>query len=364
MKVAVYAIALNEEAFVARFMATASEADLVLVADTGSTDATVAALQRAGAVVHHITVSPWRFDDARNASLALIPADVDVCVTVDLDEVLSPGWRALLEAEWGDATRGRYLYTWSHHSDGTPAVSFMTDRIHARRGYRWRNPCHETLYADRIDERYCELSLELHHWPDPDKPRSQYLPLLRVAAEEQPHDSRAAHYLGRELMFYGHWQAAIDELRRHLELPSSVWAPERAASMRFIGRCHRRLGLDDDALTWFRAATETSPDTREPWIEVAQICHDQQRWHECYDAAQQALGITERPTIYINDPVAWSERGHDLASVAAWRLGLADEALLHALAAQEMAPDDARIAENITFYRSATASIDTPEQHD
>ena len=102
----------------------------------------------------------------------------------------------------------------------------------------------------------------------------------------------------------------------------------------------------------------------EPWIELAQICHDQQRWHECYDAAHQALGITERPNIYINDPLAWGERGHDLASVAAWRLGLLDEALHHALIAHAMAPDDERIAENIAFYRSAAESVDEPEQRD
>lgn len=44
MKVAVYAISLNEQVFVARFMSTAREADLVVVADTGSSDGTVAAL--------------------------------------------------------------------------------------------------------------------------------------------------------------------------------------------------------------------------------------------------------------------------------------------------------------------------------
>jgi len=361
MKVAVYAIALNEVRFVERFMASAREADLVVVADTGSTDGTAAALDREGAVVHHITISPWRFDDARNAALALVPADVDVCVVLDLDEVLSPGWRASLDAEWGDATRGRFSFVWSHHPDGSPALTYHHDRIHARRGYRWRQPCHETLYPDRIEERYCELSLVAHHWPDADKPRSQYLPLLRVAAAEQPTDSRAAHYLGRELMFQGEWAEAIAELQRHLELPTSNWAPERAASMRFIARCEQRLGDGDAALRWLQMAADTSPDTREPWIELAQLCHDQGRWQECYDAAHRALLITERPSIYINDPLAWSERGHDLASVAAWHLGKPHEALQQALLAHAAAPDDDRIAANIAFYRSTAASIDTED---
>lgn len=355
MKVAVYAIALNEEAFVERFMTTAREADVVLVADTGSTDGTVAALEREGAVVHRISVSPWRFDDARNAALALVPADIDVCVAIDLDEVLSPGWRAVLDAGWGDATRARYDYTWSHHPDGSPAVTYRYDRIHARRGYRWRHPCHETLYPDRIDEQYVELAIELHHWPDPTKPRSQYLPLLAVATEEQPHDSRMAHYYGRELMFRGHDEQALAELQRHLALPASTWAPERAASQRFIGRCLTRLGRRAEALEAFRAATVTSPDTREPWVELAQACHDAQLWQECYDAAMAGLAIDERPAIYINDPLAWSERLDDLASVAAWRTGRHEQALAHGLRAAALAPDDERIAANVELFRRTLA---------
>lgn len=361
VKVAVYAIALNEEHFVERFMSTAREADLVVVADTGSTDGTVAALQRAGAVVHPITISPWRFDDARNTSLALVPGDVDVCVAIDLDEVLSPGWREALEAEWGDATRGRYTYAWSHNPDGSPGVSYRYDRIHARRGYRWRHPCHETLYPDRIDECYTELSLELHHWPDPTKPRSQYLDLLAVAAEEQPHDSRTAHYYGRELMFRGHDELAVAELRRHLALPSSTWAPERAASLRFIGRCLGRLGRADEALEAFRDAARTSPDTREPWVELAQACHDAQLWQECYEAAIAGLAITERPPIYINDPLAWGERLDDLASVAAWRTGRHTEAVQHGEQALAMAPSDERIAANVQLFRRTLADTEVSD---
>lgn len=353
MKVAVYAIALNEQAFVERFMSTAREADLVIVADTGSSDGTVHALLAHGATVHHLSIKPWRFDDARNAALALVPADVDVCVAIDLDEVLTAGWRASLEAEWGDANRGKYLYTWSHHPDGSPAVTYTYDRIHSRYGYRWRHPCHETLYPDRIEERNTHLSLELHHWPDASKPRSQYLELLQVAADEQPHESRTAHYFGRELMFNSQWARAVTELRRHLELPTSVWVPERAASMRFIGRCLSHLGQPDDALVWFRLATDTAPETREPWVELAQACHDQQRWHECFDAAVAALDIAERPSIYINEASAWNELPDDLASVAAWHLGLHDDALGHAQRALEFAPGNQRIAANVTFYISA-----------
>ncbi len=46
MKIAVYAIALNEEKHVMRWLEATKDADVRLVADTGSTDRTVKILQR------------------------------------------------------------------------------------------------------------------------------------------------------------------------------------------------------------------------------------------------------------------------------------------------------------------------------
>ena len=52
MKICVYAISKNEEAFVERFYRSAKEADLILIADTGSTDGTVSKARDLGITVH------------------------------------------------------------------------------------------------------------------------------------------------------------------------------------------------------------------------------------------------------------------------------------------------------------------------
>ena len=278
MKVAVYTIALNEAAFVPRYMESIGDADVVLVADTGSDDGTADLLAERGAIVPSIHIEPWRFDDARNASLALVPGDVDVCLVVDLDETLTPGWRSTLESEWGDATRGRYLYVFSHHADGSPAMTYWHDRAHARHGFRWVYACHEHLAADRIEERYTTLSLEIHQYADSSKPRGHYLPLLEVNAAEHPHVPRAAHYLGREYMYVGRWADAIAQLERHVTMPESIWRPERAASCRYIARCLASIGDADGAVAAARQATAEAPELRESWVELAQVCHDQQLW--------------------------------------------------------------------------------------
>ena len=146
MKIVVYAIAKNESAFVDRWMDSMSEADQVVVLDTGSDDGTAERLRARGAQVTVERIIPWRFDRARNRSLELVPEDADVCVCTDLDEVFHPGWRSALEGTWGPETRqASYRYTWSFQPDGSEGVVFWQEKIHARRGFRWVHPVHEVL---------------------------------------------------------------------------------------------------------------------------------------------------------------------------------------------------------------------------
>lgn len=364
MKIAVYAICKNEVAHIQRFLSSCADADHVLVCDTGSTDGTWSALCRkmpANLRVWQVSVSPWRFDDARNASLALLPKNVDVCIPLDLDEVLVPGWRELLESAWTpETTRLRYRFVWSWRAQGEPGVTFFQDKIHARRGYRWRLPVHEIVSPDpRITEHLTTLDARLvEHHPDPTKSRSDYLALLALSVEESPDDDRVAHYYGRELMYRGEHESAIVQLSRHLRLPSATWKPERAASMRFIARCLRLLGKDPEARYWLSKASDEDPESREPWVDLAQLAHDERRWQDCLEAAEKALAITKRPDHYISESEAWGARPHDLVSIACWNFGLVERAIEHARIASELDPSDARLASNVQIL---SEKIPAPE---
>lgn len=70
MRIAVVTIALNETRHVRRWAASAQDADMLIIGDTGSEDDTVEVAIDAGVIVHHLSVLPWRFDDARNAGAA------------------------------------------------------------------------------------------------------------------------------------------------------------------------------------------------------------------------------------------------------------------------------------------------------
>lgn len=189
-------------------------------------------------------ITPWRFDVARNKSLNLLPDDVDICVCTDLDEVFNKGWRKELEKNWTkDTTRLSYIYNWSLDSDNKPIVTFYLNKIHTRNDYKWTHPVHEVLtyIGKNIERETTADEVTLNHYPDKNKSRSSYLPLLELSVKEDPEDDRNMHYLGREYMYYGRWNDCIDTLIKHLHLKSAVWKDERSASMRFITRSYTHL---------------------------------------------------------------------------------------------------------------------------
>jgi tetratricopeptide (TPR) repeat protein len=350
LKIAVYAISKNEASFVKRFCESAKDADLILIADTGSTDDTTVIAAECGAIVHDICITPWRFDTARNAALALVPRDIDICISLDLDEVLEPGWREEVERLWvNGVTRLRYPFDWGS------GIKFLSEKIHARHGYLWHHPCHEYPVPDgRITEVWGQSDkLLVTHHPDPDKSRGQYLDLLALSVKEDPNCPRNAFYYARELTFYQKWHEAIAALNKYLAMPQATWRDDRCYAMRLLGKCYAALGDQQQAEAHLLRACAESSGTREPWCELAMLYYQQSRWTECYSTAIRALSITERALIYTAEPAAWGSWPHDLAAISAYRLGLKDAAIEHGRLAVEHSPDDVRLAENLKWYMGA-----------
>lgn len=350
MKIAIYTIALNERQFVDTWYESAKEADYLLIADTGSTDGTVERAKELGINVVDVRVKPWRFDDARNAAMAALPLDIDYCISLDMDEVITQNYREVLEPLWkAGVTRPRYKHIWSFNEDGTPGLEFSYDHIHTRQNYRWRHPVHECLYVyGREEVQQWAEGLETHHHPDPTKSRSQYLPLLAMSVKEDPYNDRNAFYYGRELYFYGRYIEAAEELKRHLGLPTAQWKPERAASMRFIGK-----SLPAESEMWFRAAIHEAPGRREPFVDLAKLYYTRQDWVQCLKAAEDALEIKDKPLEYLCEAESWGSAPYDYASISAYRLSEFDKALEYAKKAVEIEPENERLQTNLKFCEEA-----------
>jgi glycosyltransferase involved in cell wall biosynthesis len=345
MKICVYTIAKNESNFIERWYQSAKDADELLVFDTGSTDETVEICKKLGIKVFTGHVNPWRFDTARNAALSLVSADIDYCISLDADEVLVEGWREHFEGLSTNVTRPRYKYTWSWNPDGREGLVYGGDKIHSRNGYRWKHPVHEVLTkTPESPEVQNWIGLEIHHFPDPEKSRSQYGPMLELAALEDPKDDRIAFYYGRELVYYNELDKAYDQLKHHLSLPTALWGPERAASKRLLAKCK-----PEEAEHWLLSAASEAPDRREAWVDLAEMYYQKSMWMECYSSAMRALSIIEKPLEYICDAEAWGHKPHDLAAISSYKLGM-EECILHGHNALTISPDDERLQKNMIFY--------------
>ena len=350
MKIAVYAISKNEEQFVERFCKSAKDADIILIADTGSTDKTAELAKKHGAVVYPICINPWRFDKARDTALALLPADIDVCISLDLDEVLEDGWRQEIERVWtAETTRLRYKFDWGC------GISFFYEKIHHRKGYHWHHPVHEYPRPDgRTNEIYAHTDMLLvSHHPDPTKSRGQYMPLLELAVKEDPKCPRNAFYHARELTFHSRWHEAIDALNKYLAMPEATWENERCYAMRLLGQAYAELGNRDESLKWLRRATAEAPNTREPWVDLAMAAYRREMWHESLSAAMMALEIKDKALVYTMDPSVWGAKPYDLAAIAAWRLGMKEMARVLCQKAIELEPTDSRLLQNLELMSNA-----------
>jgi glycosyltransferase involved in cell wall biosynthesis len=357
--ITVVAIAYNESKHCERFMQSAKEADAVVVLDTGSTDNTPELLRKLGARVevkafaqwktieeYEKNANPWRFDTARNLAETFIPEETDICVALDLDEVITPGWADKLRKLWKDDTEQAYYdYVWNHNPDGSPGVIIRKEKIYNPNVFVWRHPVHEVTSYIGDNEYPITIVIPpetfvIEHFADNDKPRTSYLPLLELSVKEVPDDDRNAHYYGRELMFRGRWQDAITELKRHLSLPRATWKEERSASMRFIGACYESLGSPDNALVWYKRAVEEKPSSREAHYAVMMCLFNSGAIKDAAEYTKSMLAIKRGTGSYIHDVNAWGVNSYINATLILYKADLKKDALSAALEAVRLFPDD------------------------
>lgn len=347
MKICVYAICKNEEKFIERWYESVKEADGIYVLDTGSTDNSVNLLKSLGVVVRQEIINPWRFDIARNKSLEMIPDDFDICICLDLDEVLNKGWSKTIKSLWKDGlTRLRYVYNWSLDKNNQPIISFYGEKIHKRKGFTWVNPVHEILKYKGEEKYLYTDKVIVNHYPDSKKNRSSYLPLLELAVKEDPRNDRNMHYLGREYMYYGKYEEAISTLERHLSLESATWKDERCASMRFIARCYMKLNRPREALMWSNLAIKESPYLRDAYMEKALITYELKKFKETEKLCREALKIKKHPKTYINEVFTTDLNIYDILSVVCFYNGKYRSSLRYVKLALELDKDNERLLSN------------------
>jgi glycosyltransferase involved in cell wall biosynthesis len=312
MKIAVYTIALNEEKFVERWYESAKDADYLLIADTGSTDKTKRIAKKLGIKVVDISIKPWRFDDARNTALALLPDDIDYCISMDMDETLSEGWREHLETMTSSQVNYYFNLTFKDESETVPLNRFINERIHKRHGFRWKALMHEYLVLDRLENYtidFCE-GLEISHHPDPEKSREQYTDLIKAALAEDPESKRYHFYEAMQLRQINK-KESIKVFKKMLKLKG-----EKDLDLVTGALCELAKLEINKFEYWVQKAIDFSPQRREPLVMLAAYALENEDWQKAYDNSMAAVNIVKKYYGLTTGEFAWGHLPYNILAVA------------------------------------------------
>ena len=330
MKIAIYAICKNEEQFAKRFAETVKGADHVLICDTGSTDRTKEIFAEYDYItVQDISVTPWRFDLARNLALMALPSDIDVAVSIDLDDIMLPGWREAIEKNWvpGDTTLLTYPYVhaWEDKEQTIPRVSIWGFKIHDPKTYIWQYPIHEIL---NLKEGFTqkEVLVQQHiveHHPDWTKEeRVGRIGIFDYTMQDYEEDPRMVHIYGRELYFRGEYDKAIKYLKKYLaitecysENPSeeNSFPQVRATTCRLIADCIiAKKGDINEIVVWYLRNVSESPSQREPWMWLAYAWMMAGDGYSAFAAANRGLQLTDETQSIEMEGRCWGKQAEEL----------------------------------------------------
>jgi hypothetical protein len=306
MKIAVYTIAKNETKNVEQFMNTCKGADYVLVGvDVTSTDDTEFKLRKNGAKIIPLNIKPWRFDVARNTVLDALPEDIDVCVAIDLDEILTPNWRQVIEEEWENnltMLQYPYIYLWKDDQQTIPSLTCAGYKIHDRHAYRWQHAVHENIIisGNKAEKIKFTDKLMVHHHPDLSKPR-KYNKILDDVIENDPDNWWMRHIRAREYYNHQEFQKCIDDAKYCLKITDEYSTnlsinQVRSEMCRLIGKSLFNLqsGEIGEIQLWMMRAVSEGPNQRENWVYLAEAWEMIDQYPNAFAAYTTAFQLNDR----------------------------------------------------------------------
>lgn len=319
MTPAIYTIAKNEAHNVEGFMEAAGNCP-VYVLDTGSTDDTVNRLKKYGAHVVQKSINPWRFDTARNEALSLVPDNVDVCVSIDMDERFDAGWQDKLREQWsGNVGTFFFVDEWADEARTIPSVQSHRTRLHSRRGFEWHRRIHEMIRPlSGVEQIFCHTDIVVKHYPQGGK--KDYISAVKELLKEDPTDADAWLQLAVEYHQAEKFGEALDNYQQYLEVirgdDRGFLSYRRAHAWIHIAQCLHKLGREDEMIRAFLSAIAAEPNCREAWTHFSHIAIQMGNAPLSYGAAMTAYNIKQPPYHAAIEAVCWGDLPKQIANQA------------------------------------------------
>lgn len=347
-------IVRNEAAIIARCLrAAAPHVDAYVIMDTGSTDDTVAIIERTmrdAGVPGHVLRGEFRtFEQARNDALHAARAsdlEFDYLLLVDADmdlRVDDPDFRDGLTAP---------AY---HLLQRNTAIGYLNMRLVRRDvAARYVGVTHEFL---EIGGEQAENLPGAWFWDHAEGSSravkfERDIALLTAALRTEPDNARHVFYLAQTYRDCGRTEQALETYRRRVGLGG--WVEEVWYSLLQIAVLSEKLGHDDAAVVdAYLAAFQFRPARVEPLVHLARYYRESRRFALAYLMADQARRVDRPDDLLFLDESAYAWRAHDEFAIAAYWTGryAASAEVAHGLLAGRDLPVDqrARVEKNLQF---------------
>lgn len=314
--IAVYGIYKNEQTFIERFLESVQTADEIVLCDTGSTDDTnkiildfIKKHPESKIKINQIYVSPWRFDDARNAALSLVSPDTDICISLDIDEFLMENWKEHLINQWEDGITRYYHKFKTFWADGSVSEHWH-ERIHTRKGYTWKLPVHEVLEFNGLENIKRLPDFWIYQRPEKKDSRHSYLSLLEQSVKERKDIWKSWSFLANEYLNAARYDDALRAIDTAIEITNS----DKAFLHKQKHLVYKALGNTELALLSLNTAIFYMPERREIYLEKAKYLSNIGRNSEAYFTILEAEKRTERIIDYHYNQFAWDSTFSNLKS--------------------------------------------------
>ena len=328
--------------------------DEIVVADTGSSDSSIALATEHGARVAHV---PWQddFSAARNAALDL--ARGDWVLWIDADERLILNGTERLGDELTDAAVGARV-TWHARRGFTPFPELRLFRNDPR--IRFTGVIYESVMP--AVERVCrsdgkvvtDVSAEIVHVGyegDLSAKHARNLRLLERAVREQPRNAFYWSRLGEALAALARKDEAVAACRTAIDLASSSDGSGADAAIAYEVLLRIASGRGERVEPLAAEALRAAPQSLSLRFIHASALIEEQRYVEALVALDEFDRCRAREA---RQPVGYDERvvgagPHELRGVALFQMGRLAEA------AEAFAQAAALVPENLSYRARAAA---------
>ena len=298
----VYAICKNEIENIDKWLNSFGEADYICILDTGSTDGTWEKLQkeqliRQNLIIAQQTVVPWRYDQARNLSMELIPKETTIYFMADLDEVIKePGWSQTVKECWDPLfDRGMYTYNRDVGENDIVIRQIPEYRLHSADWYKWVNIVHEALVNHAGNKQFfvetsTPIPITVWHYPKQNK-QTNYLELCEEDLKEIPDDwvMRLQLAIEYELRFI--YDKAVEHYTYLINTPNTLQDFELARCYCSIAKInyyqwHQNI---DMAFALWREGRLIANDTADNYLAAAELYYNTNNYQQALELSLECL---------------------------------------------------------------------------